>query len=492
MTDQRDEIAVRRAKLDELRRTAHAYPNDFERTHWSGELHRQYGDSDRDSLELGAVHVAVAGRIMLRRVMGRASFITIRDARGSIQCYLRENSLGQDAYDQFKNLWDRGDVAGIRGTLMRTQMGELTVQASQIQLLAKSIRPVPEKYHGLDDREVRYRQRYLDLMINETSREVFRVRSAVCRAIREFLDARDFLEVETPMLHTVPGGANARPFATHHNTYKQDLFLRVAPELYLKRLVVGGLERVYEINRNFRNEGVSTRHNPEFTMLEFYQAYENFEGLIGMTQDMLVSASNKALGTTKFSFQGTEIDFSARFVTMSMAEAVANELGVTTERVEDFDALGALAAELGIESPAGAGWGARLAALFEARVEQTLVQPTVITGFPTEVSPLSRKSEDNSLVAERFELFVAGREIANGFSELNDPDDQAERFRNQVAKRAGGDLEAMRFDEDYLLALEYGMPPTAGEGLGIDRLVMLLTNSPSIRDVLLFPLLRTQ
>ena len=490
MTEARSEIAVRRAKLEKLRREGNPYPNEFVRSHEVAWIHRTYDKCGKEELARLSPSISVAGRMMLKRAMGKASFFTLQGDGNSIQCYVRRNEIGDDAYLRFMDTWDRGDIVGVCGVLMRTQKGELTVHANKIELLAKSLRPMPEKFHGLDDQETRYRQRYLDLISNEASRGTFEVRSKVCRAIRQFFDERGFLEVETPMLHPIPGGANARPFATYHNTLKHDLYLRIAPELYLKRLVVGGFERVYEINRNFRNEGVSTQHNPEFTMLEFYQAYETYEGFIDLTQELLRMVAESAIGRTRITYLDNEIDFADEFHVVTMTQAVADELGVKAETVQEESELRRLAGEKGIELPSDVGWGKTLGVVFEAVVEHKLMQPTVITQFPVEISPLSRRNDDNPLLADRFELFIAGREIANGFSELNDPDDQLERFRQQGRKRAQGDNEAMHFDEDYIMALEYGMPPTAGEGVGIDRLVMLLANSPSIRDVLLFPQLR--
>ena len=427
---------------------------------------------------------------MLKRAMGKASFFTLLGTDSSIQCYVRQDEIGDVEYRRFTETWDRGDVVGVAGVLMRTQKGELTIHANNIRLLAKSLRPMPEKFRGLDDQETRYRQRYLDLISNEASRRTFEVRSKVCRAIRQFFDERGFLEVETPMLHPLPGGANARPFTTYHNSLKRDLYLRIAPELYLKRLVVGGFDRVYEINRNFRNEGISTQHNPEFTMLEFYQAYETYEGLIDLTQELFRRVALNSIGRTDITYLDIKIDLGEDFRVVSMTQAVADELEVETETVQQESELRRLAKAHTIEMSSDAGWGKLLGTVFETVVEHKLVQPTVVTHFPLEISPLSRRNDDDPLLADRFELYIAGKEIANGFSELNDPDDQAERFRHQAKQKAKGDQEAMNFDADYIAALEYGMPPTAGEGIGIDRLVMLLTDSPSIRDVLLFPQLR--
>ena len=404
----------------------------------------------------------------------------------------QKEDVGETAYTQFNDLWDLGDIVAVSGTLMRTNKGELTVHASGIELLNKTLQPLPEKYHGLTDTETKYRQRYLDLIMSEESRRVFRIRSRIVAAIREFFLDHDFMEVETPMMHVIPGGATARPFITHHNTLDLDLYLRVAPELFLKRLVVGGFERVFEINRNFRNEGLSTRHNPEFTMLEFYWAYHDYEDLIELTQQMLAHIAARVADGQPVSWQGVEIDFSRPAERMTMAESVVRFTDLGAEDVHSEAALTALLARLNVPVEADWGWGKRLNAAFEAQVEERLTQPTFITRYPTEISPLSRRNDDEPQVTDRFELFIGGREIANGFSELNDPADQAERFRAQVAARAQGDAEAMGYDEDYIRALEYGLPPTAGEGVGIDRLVMLFADAASIRDVLLFPLMRPE
>ncbi len=490
MADANDLRAERRAKVDALREQGGAYPNGFERGALAATLHEECAELDKAALEQAAKQVAVAGRVMLRRVMGRASFFTLEDPSGRIQCYVRREDVGMAAYETFKKLWDLGDVVGVQGALMRTDKGELSVQAQRMTLLAKAVRPLPEKHSGLVDLQTRYRQRYLDLIVNPSSRQVFRTRSRIVAALREFLDERGYLEVETPMMHPIPGGAAARPFVTHHNALHRDLYLRIAPELYLKRLVVGGFERVYEINRCFRNEGLSTRHNPEFTMLEFYQAYSTFQDLMDLTEEMVRHVVVGVTGGTKLTWQGTEFDFAAPAARMTMAEAVAAHTTLTPEETETPERL--LAAARGMNLPVKADWGAgkALFEIFEARVEPRLTQPTFITAYPVEVSPLARRRDGDPTVADRFEYFMAGREFANGFSEINDPEDQAQRFREQAAQGAQGDLEAMHYDADYIRALEYGMPPTAGEGVGIDRLAMLLTDSASIRDVLLFPHLR--
>ena len=490
MTDEHDIIRVRRDKLARWRETGRAYPNAFRRDAMAAELHERCADQDKAALESAGIEAAVAGRVMLRRVMGKASFITLQDDSGRIQCYVRKDDVGDEAYQAFDDLWDIGDIVGVRGTLMRTNKGELTVQASHIELLSKDLRPLPEKYHGLSDHEIKYRQRYLDLIMNPDSRRVFEVRSRVVAYIRAFFNERGFMEVETPMMQLIPGGAAARPFVTHHNALDLELYLRVAPELYLKRLTVGGFERVFEVNRNFRNEGLSTRHNPEFTMLEFYWAYADMEDLITLTQDLLRGLAEEVLETAEISYQGEALSLGKLADRMTMAEAIVRHTGLDSSDVQNAEMLSELLAGAGVAIEQSWGLGRLQTEVFDHYVEDKLRQPTFITHYPAEVSPLSRRNDDDPHVTDRFELFVAGREIANGFSELNDPEDQAERFRAQAEAKSGGDLEAMHYDEDYIRALEYGLPPTAGEGIGIDRLIMLLTDSPSIRDVLLFPLMR--
>ena len=483
-------MAQRRAHLEAWRASGEAYRNDFRPNAHAQPLQDQYGGASKAELEAAPVRVRVAGRMMLRRLMGKASFVTLQDRTGRIQVYLRSNQLPEGVYADFKR-WDLGDIVGFEGTLFKTNTGELTVQAELAVLLTKSLRPLPDKHHGLSDQEARYRQRYLDLMVNAATRETFRIRSRTIEAIRHALVRREFIEVETPMMQVIPGGATARPFVTHHHALDMPLFLRIAPELYLKRLVVGGFERVFEINRNFRNEGLSTRHNPEFTMLEFYLAYADYQDLMDLTEDVLREVTEQALGTTQFSYQGQEIDFGVPFQRIRLVDAVAQHCsGETAEQLQDLSRLRAIAAQHGIDVDSSWGTGKLQLELFEKFVEHRLLQPTFVTDYPVEVSPLARRSDVDPAVSERFELFIAGREIANGFSELNDPEDQAERFRAQVAAKDAGDEEAMHFDEDYITALEYGMPPTAGEGIGIDRLVMLLTDAASIRDVLLFPHMR--
>ena len=487
--DESDLIAQRRRKLGQLRERGNAYPNDFGRQHCAGELAAEHGAKSKAELAAAPIAAVVAGRLALRRAMGKASFITLADETGSVQCYLRQDDLGQ-AYEDFRALWDLGDVVGVAGTLMKTNKGELTVQAASVQLLAKALRPPPEKFHGLVDTETRYRQRYLALATDPAAREVFRTRAAVVREMRRFFDEQGFLEVETPMMHPIPGGATARPFVTHHNALGVDLYLRVAPELYLKQLIVGGFEKVYELNRCFRNEGLSPRHNPEFTTVEFYQAYADYEDMMALTEALLRQLLPAVVGSEKITFDGQVLDFGPAIPRRRMLAAVAQAVGVDEGQLAEAAGLREVAQRCNIATDASWGWGRMLMEIFEARVEATLVQPTFIIDYPAEVSPLARRNEANPQLADRFELFAAGREIANGFSELNDPEDQARRFREQAALKAQGDVEAMHFDQDYVTALEYGMPPTAGEGIGLDRLVMLLTDSASIRDVLLFPQLR--
>jgi lysyl-tRNA synthetase class 2 len=458
----------------------------------AADLHGDHGAQDKEALAELNQQVSVSGRVMLRRVMGKASFITLQDVSGRIQCYLRREDIGEEAYQAFNDLWDIGDIVGVTGTLFKTNKGELTVAASAARLLTKSLRPLPEKFHGLADQETRYRQRYLDLIVNEHSRELFRQRSAVVQALRDFFIARDFLEVETPMMQTIPGGATARPFVTHHNALDLDLYLRVAPELFLKRLVVGGFERVFEINRNFRNEGLSTRHNPEFTMLEFYQAYSDYHELMDLTEELLRAVSKSVLGTTTVQYVGETIDFAQPIERLTLLESIQRYGDFEDADLRDRDALRAILNDLNVKVDDGWGVGKLQMELFEVRVEERLMQPTFITAYPAEVSPLARRSEQDPDFTDRFELFVGGREIANGFSELNDSEDQARRFADQVERLAQGDNEAMHFDQDYVTALEHGLPPTAGEGIGVDRLVMLLTDSNSIREVLLFPHMRPE
>ncbi len=497
MTDQiQDEnklIAQRRAKLAELREQGQAFPNDFRRNVVAGELHAEYAERDGEALEAEGIRVRVAGRLMSRRVMGKASFAHLQDMSGRIQLFVQRDALAEGEYQRFKRDLDVGDIVGAEGVLFRTRTGELSVKCEEVRLLTKSLRPLPEKFHGLTDQEARYRQRYLDLIMNECSRDTFRVRTQVVQFIRNFLNGRSFLEVETPMMQVIPGGATARPFITHHKALDMQLFLRIAPELYLKRLVVGGFERVYEINRNFRNEGLSTRHNPEFTMLEFYQAYADFNDLMDLTEDMLRALTREVTGSTQVSYQGERYDFQKPFARMTVTDSILHfNSDIQAADLENLERARALAERLEIPLKESYGLGKVQIEIFEKTVESRLMDPTFITAYPTEVSPLARRNDDDPFVTDRFEFFVGGREIANGFSELNDAEDQAERFRQQVQEKDAGDEEAMHFDADYIRALEHGMPPTAGEGIGIDRLVMLLTDSPSIRDVLLFPHMRPE
>jgi lysyl-tRNA synthetase class 2 len=490
--DENKLIAQRRDKLTELRNNGNAFPNDFRRNTVAGELHAEYGEKENEELEALNLRVSVAGRMMSRRVMGKASFAHLQDMSGRIQLFVQRDNLPEGVYNGlFKKDLDLGDIIGAEGVLFKTKTGELSVKVDSVRLLTKSLRPLPEKFHGLTDQEQRYRQRYLDLIMNEASRDTFRTRTRIVQFIRGFLNARSYLEVETPMMQVIPGGAAARPFTTYHNALDMDLFLRIAPELYLKRLVVGGFERVYEINRNFRNEGLSTRHNPEFTMLEFYEAYADYHDLMNLTEEMLRALAIEVLGTAQVQYQGETYDFGKPFTRMSVKESILHfNPDLSEADLNDLDSARAIARRMQLPLKDSYGLGKVQIEIFEKTVEHRLKDPTFITAYPTEVSPLARRSDDDPFVTDRFEFFVGGREIANGFSELNDAEDQAERFRKQVEEKDAGDLEAMHFDADYVTALEHGMPPTAGEGIGIDRLVMLFTDSPSIRDVLLFPHMR--
>ncbi len=492
--DENSLIAERRSKLTALRGQGIAFPNDFRRVEYAGDLQTEYADQERwspEALESSGREVKLAGRLMAKRVMGKASFAQIQDESGRIQLFLQTNALGE-VYEAFKG-WDIGDIVGVEGSLTRTRTGELSIKVAVLRLLTKSLRPLPDKWHGLSDVEQRYRQRYVDLIVTPEAREVFIKRSRIIRAMREWLDARRFLEVETPMMHYIPGGAAAKPFATHHNALDLNLYLRVAPELYLKRLVVGGMERIYEINRNFRNEGVSTRHNPEFTMLELYEAYATYSEIMDLTEGVIRDVAHQVLGTGQMQWDGEQIDLDPAFRRWRMDEAVRHynpEISATD--CTDRAALVSHCERLKIHVKPGYGWGRLLLEIFEKTVEHTLVQPTFITDHPVEVSPLARANDQQPGYTDRFELFVNGKELANGFSELNDPEDQAARFQAQVEAKEGGDDEAMHFDADYIRALEVGLPPTGGLGIGIDRLVMLLTGSGSIRDVLLFPYMRPE
>jgi lysyl-tRNA synthetase class 2 len=485
-------IAERRGKLNALREQGNAYPNDFRRNAIADELQQTFQEHDDETLREDDIHVAVGGRMMAKRVMGKASFIKLQDRSGQIQVRLERDRLAEGIYQDFKK-WDVGDIVAATGTLFRTKTGELTVMAGEVRLLTKSLRPLPDKFHGLADQETRYRQRYVDLIMSEDSAAVFKTRSTIVAYIRAFLDAQDYLEVETPMMQTTPGGAIARPFKTHHNALDMELFLRIAPELNLKRLIVGGFERVYEINRNFRNEGVSTQHNPEFTMLELYRAYADYEDLIDMVEALMRGMGDAVLGQAKVEYQGEEFDLGEPFARMKVEEVILHfNPDFDASKLRDRDYLLGVCGKLDIPVKDSYGAGKLQIEIFEKTGEDNLRKPTFVTQYPTEVSPLSRCNDEDPFVTDRFEFFVAGREIANGFSELNDPEDQAERFRAQVANREAGDDEAMAFDHDYIRALEYGMPPTAGIGIGIDRLVMLFTDSASIRDVLLFPHMRPE
>lgn len=494
MSEQQDEnklIAERRRKLSDIRENGVAFPNDFRRNVVAAELHAEYGEKDNEALEATPIRVAVAGRMMLKRVMGKASFATLQDMSGRIQLFVQRDSLPEGLYNEQFKKWDIGDIIGAEGALFKTKTGELSVKVDSLKLLTKALRPLPDKWHGLTDTEARYRQRYVDLIMSDVTRDTFRVRSAVISYMRKFFDSRGFLEVETPMMQAIPGGATARPFSTFHNALDMELFMRIAPELYLKRLVVGGFERVYEINRNFRNEGLSTRHNPEFTMVEFYEAYATYHDLMDQTEALLRGIAEDVIGSTKITYQGEEYDFGKSFTRMTVKESILHFNPELTEaQLDDMDQARAIAEKLEIPLKDGYGLGKVQIEIFEKTVEHRLKDPTFITAYPTEVSPLARRSDNDPFVTDRFEFFVGGREIANGFSELNDAEDQAERFQMQVAEKDAGDDEAMHYDADYICALEHGMPPTAGEGIGIDRLVMLFTDSPSIRDVLLFPHMR--
>ncbi|HEY6096265.1 MAG TPA: lysine--tRNA ligase [Gallionellaceae bacterium] len=485
-------IAERRAKLAAIRAKGVAFPNDFQREHLAGALHESYGELSNEDLDKNPVTVAVAGRMMLKRVMGKASFGTLQDMSGRIQLYISANDSGEEAVEAFKH-YDLGDILGAQGVLFKTKTGELSVRVTQLRLLTKALRPLPEKFHGLTDQEQKYRQRHVDLITNEDTRRVFAIRSKTIQAIREFFARHDYLEVETPMMHPIPGGASAKPFTTHHNALDMQLYLRIAPELYLKRLVVGGFERVFEINRNFRNEGLSTRHNPEFTMIEFYEAYRDYKYLMDFTEKLFAEVARKVLGTTVISYQGRELDLGKPFHRLTMTQAVQKyHPQFTDAQLNNRDFLLSTLQDLKAKyRPEDAVGGLQLS-LFEELAEAHLFEPTFIVDYPAEASPLARSSDANPGITERFELFMVGREIANGFSELNDPEDQEARFDAQVLAKEAGDEEAMFKDSDYIRALEYGLPPTAGEGIGIDRLVMLLTDSASIRDVILFPHMRPE
>ena len=485
-----EQTRLRRQKLSALREGGNAYPNEFRPNAGAGILQEKYQEFDAEALKEEDISVSVAGRLMNFRKMGKVTFADFRDSTGAIQLFVRQQSVGSDEYELFQEL-DIGDIVGASGKVFRTRTGELSIAVDQYCLLTKALHPFPEKFHGLSDQELRYRQRYLDLIINEDVRETFRARSAIIQCIRSFMDNHGFLEVETPMMHSIPGGAIAKPFVTHHNVLSLDMYLRIAPELFLKRLVVGGFDRVYEINRNFRNEGVSTQHNPEFTMLEFYQAYADYHDFMDLTEEMFVELTSKVCNSSTVQYGDHEIDLKPPFKRLSLHNAVLeHNPSLSREDLDNIETLSKHFTKLGGEVSKTWGLGKLLFEIFEKTVEDQLIAPTFITEYPVEVSPLSRVSDSDPNIADRFEFFVGGMEIANGFSELNDPEDQADRFRNQLVQRESGDEEAMHFDEDYIRALEYGLPPAAGEGIGIDRLTMLLTNQDSIRDVILFPYLK--
>jgi lysyl-tRNA synthetase class 2 len=489
--DENHLIAERRAKLAKLRERGNAFPNDFRRNALAAHLLTAYGEKSPEVLESESIRVSVAGRMRAKRVMGKASFAKLQDSSGALQVFLQSQTLGP-VYDDFKT-WDVGDVVGAAGILFKTRTGELSVRVERLVLLTKSLRPLPDKWHGVADTELRYRRRYVDLIVNEESRQVFETRSRIVRYLRAFLDTRGFLEVETPMLHPIPGGAAARPFKTHHNALDVDMYLRIAPELYLKRLTVGGFERVYEINRNFRNEGVSTQHNPEFTMLELYQAYADYHDLMELIETLFQGLADTLLGSRKLPYQGSEFDLSKSFARMTIEEIIlVNNPDLDPMSLRDAAYLRRVCDRMKIPHKRGDGPGKLQIEIFEKTGEHTLVQPTFAYAYPAEVSPLSRRNDQDPFITDRWEFFIGGRELANGFSELNDAEDQAQRFKDQVERKDAGDEEAMYYDADYIRALEYGMPPAAGLGLGVDRLVMLFTNSPSIRDVLLFPHMRPE
>ncbi|MEN9453189.1 MAG: lysine--tRNA ligase [Pseudomonadota bacterium] len=484
-------IEERREKLNAIRARGVAFPNDFKPADRAAALHAAHDNTDAETLEGQAVNVTVGGRLMLKRVMGKACFGTLQDATGRIQVYVTLDNVGAERLADFKH-WDLGDILGAEGTLFKTKTGELSIKVNMIRLLTKALRPLPDKFHGMTDQEQKYRQRYVDLIVDDNSRARFIARSKAIASIRQFMVDNNFLEVETPMMHPIPGGANAKPFTTHHNALDQEMFLRIAPELYLKRLVVGGFERVFEINRNFRNEGVSVRHNPEFTMMEFYAAYWNHRDLMDFTEEVLRHAARAAVGSAKLTYGDKEVDLESPFARLTVRDSLIQHAGLTEAEADSAEALHAKLKQLGEEPPARWSLAELQFGLFEAAVEEKLWQPTFIIDYPVEVSPLARASDTNPSITERFELFITGREYGNGFSELNDAEEQAARFAAQANAKDAGDEEAMYFDADYIRALEYGLPPTGGCGIGIDRLIMLLTDAPNIRDVILFPALRRE
>ena len=492
LQDENHVITERREKLKAIRAAGVAFPNDFKPEHIAADLHQQYGTLENEALEGMAVTVKIAGRMMLKRVMGKASFATVQDRSGRVQLFISKDNIGEEIYESFKH-WDLGDILAAIGVVFKTKTGELSIKVTELRLLTKSIRPLPEKFHGLADQEIKYRQRYVDMIVSEETRNTFKARSKIVAAIRTFMLENEFLEVETPMLHPIPGGASAKPFITHHNALDMQMTLRIAPELYLKRLIVGGFERVFEVNRNFRNEGVSVRHNPEFTMMEFYATYTDYKWLMDYTENCIRTAALAACGTATLQYQDRELDFSKPFQRLTILGAINKYApSYSAEQLADVAFIRQELLKFGVKAFDHAGLGALQLALFEETAESQLWEPTYIIDYPIEVSPLARASDANPEITERFELFIAGREIANGFSELNDAEDQAARFHAQVAAKEAGDDEAMYYDADFIRALEYGMPPTGGCGIGIDRLVMLLTDSPSIRDVILFPHMRKE
>ncbi|MFC3193969.1 lysine--tRNA ligase [Marinicella sediminis] len=492
MTEDNKLIAERRSKLDAIRTQRNAYPNQYRRSHLAADLHDKFDAMDKETLDPQNIEVAVMGRMMSQRLFGKGGFAVLSDVSGAIQLFVQLNAIGEDVFSDFKT-WDMGDIVYGKGTLFKTKTNELSVKVTELRMVTKSLRPLPEKFHGLSDQETRYRQRYVDLIVNQDSADVFKTRSKMVSHIRRYMEDLEFLEVETPMMHVIPGGATAKPFTTHHNALDLELYLRVAPELFLKRLTVGGFEKVFEINRNFRNEGVSTKHNPEFTMMEFYWAYADYNDLMDLTEQLFRSLAQEVKGTEQFSYQGHDLDFAQPFRRQSMASLVAEYSdGLSEKDCNNLSLMQQYCDNKGVSYDKKWKKGELLAELFDLYVEENLIQPTFVTEYPIEISPLSRRNDDNPEITDRFELFICGNEIANGFSELNDPEDQADRFRQQVANLEAGDDEAMHFDADYIRALEHGMPPAAGEGIGIDRLVMLFTDSASIRDVLLFPYMKPE
>lgn len=486
-------ITERREKLATIRKEKPvAFPNHFRKDTHAKDLHKHAENMDKEALAEAAIHVKMAGRIMSKRLFGKGGFVVLRDQTGDIQLFLNTGLIGQEKFEEFTH-WDIGDIIGVSGVVSRSDKGELTVRVSEIDLLTKSLRPLPDKFHGLTDIEARYRQRYVDLIVNMEAREVFRKRTQIMRTIRNFFDSKGFEEVETPMMHPIPGGANAKPFITHHNALDMEFYLRIAPELYLKRLVVGGMEKVYEVNRNFRNEGVSTRHNPEFTMVEWYWAYADYQDMMNFTDELMTTLAMEVTGSTEVPYQGLTLDFSKPATRMTVQESIIHYY--PEAKAFDLDTregVAQLATSIGIKFKDSDGWGKILMEIFDEKVEENLMQPTFITAYPSEVSPLARKNDDNPLITDRFEYFIGGREVGNGYSELNDAEDQYQRFMAQVAEKDSGDDEAMHLDKDFITALEYGLPPTAGEGIGIDRLVMIFADVASIRDVLLFPHMRNR